>query len=242
MTWAARSAIAGTSVTAVAPLPITTTRLSRSRGRRAIAAGGRSRPVKGRLPLNPVCSPRRSGSSRRRRTGRCSCQSPSRPASPTAGRRASTARPRTTTPRRTTRWLKADMASMPCSRAVSRCSCGSRGRRRSPSHPATGGTKAQGEHVRVGADAGIAEQVPRAAARASALEDSKRLTGALGLHVVRGADPGDSGPYDQHVEVFVRAYVATIGEIGPVVCDARPLTGRVRRFRRSPRRPGSAAP
>ena len=61
---------------------------------------------------------------------------------------------------------------------------------------------AQGVHVGVGADAGIAEQVPGAADRVAGLQDGVRLAGQLLLQVDSGADAGQAGPDDDHVEVL----------------------------------------
>src|SRR5215475_8475132 len=61
---------------------------------------------------------------------------------------------------------------------------------------------AEREHVAIGADAGIAEQVPGAPDRVAPLEDDKALAGALRLQVIAGADAGHSGADDQDVEVL----------------------------------------
>src|SRR5690606_954098 len=61
---------------------------------------------------------------------------------------------------------------------------------------------AQGVHVGVGPDAGVAEQVPRAADGAPGLEDGVGGPRAAVLQVVGGADAGEPGPDDQDVEVL----------------------------------------
>ncbi len=61
---------------------------------------------------------------------------------------------------------------------------------------------AQREHVAVGADAGIAEQVPGAADAVAALEDGKALARTFVLQVISRADAGQPGADDQHVEMF----------------------------------------
>ena len=61
---------------------------------------------------------------------------------------------------------------------------------------------AEREHVGVGADAGVAEQVPRAADGVAGLEDGVAGPRALGLHVVAGADAGQAGADDEDVEVL----------------------------------------
>src|ERR1700732_224565 len=61
---------------------------------------------------------------------------------------------------------------------------------------------AEREHVAVGTDARIAEQVPGAADAVAALEDDVALAGALLLQVKAGADAGQSGADDQDVEMF----------------------------------------
>src|SRR5471030_2896116 len=60
----------------------------------------------------------------------------------------------------------------------------------------------QREHVRVGADAGIAEQIPGAADGLATLQDGKALARAFLLQVIAGTDAGQSGTDDQHVEMF----------------------------------------
>src|SRR5207249_1793170 len=61
---------------------------------------------------------------------------------------------------------------------------------------------AQGVHVRVRADAGIAEEVPRPADVVARLEDGVRPIRTARLQMVAGADAGDPGADDQHVEVL----------------------------------------
>ena len=61
---------------------------------------------------------------------------------------------------------------------------------------------AEGVQVRIGADARVAEQVPRTTRRAAGLQDRERLLRLLGLQVVRRPDTGDAGADDQHVDVF----------------------------------------
>src|SRR6185503_14999134 len=61
---------------------------------------------------------------------------------------------------------------------------------------------AEGEHVGVGADPGVAEQVPGAADRIARLEDREALRRAALAKMAGGADPGDPGPDDQHVDVL----------------------------------------
>src|ERR1700761_4302771 len=57
-------------------------------------------------------------------------------------------------------------------------------------------------HVRVGADAGIAEQIPGAADGVAAFEDDVRLRRTFGLEMIAGRDAGQAGADDQHVEMF----------------------------------------
>ena len=61
---------------------------------------------------------------------------------------------------------------------------------------------AEREHVGVGADAGIAEQVPGAADAVAALENGIALARAFVLQVKTRADAGQAGADDQHVEMF----------------------------------------
>ena len=58
-------------------------------------------------------------------------------------------------------------------------------------------------HVAVGANARIAEQVPRAADAVAALQDHVALAGAILLQVIARADAGQAGADDQDVEMFV---------------------------------------
>ena len=61
---------------------------------------------------------------------------------------------------------------------------------------------AEREHVAVGADAGIAEQIPGAADAVAALEDRKALARTFPLQVKARADPGQPRADDQHVEML----------------------------------------
>src|ERR1700681_4957343 len=61
---------------------------------------------------------------------------------------------------------------------------------------------AQCEHVAVGADAGIAEQIPSAADTVAALEDGVALAGTIALQVIARANAGQPGADDQYVEMF----------------------------------------
>jgi hypothetical protein len=62
---------------------------------------------------------------------------------------------------------------------------------------------AEGVHVRVRADARIAEQVPGAAGGLTRLEDRVRLARAHRLQAVRGPDAGQTCADEQHVYVVV---------------------------------------
>src|ERR1700722_19146124 len=59
---------------------------------------------------------------------------------------------------------------------------------------------AQRVHVRIGADAGIAEQIPGAADALPGLEDGIALGGTALLQMVRGADAGQAVTDDEYVE------------------------------------------
>src|SRR6266700_5147313 len=61
------------------------------------------------------------------------------------------------------------------------------------------------EHVAVGANAGIAEQIPGAADAVAALEDRKTLARAFLLQVKTRPDTGQPRADDQHVEMFVQS-------------------------------------
>src|SRR6185437_7011240 len=57
-------------------------------------------------------------------------------------------------------------------------------------------------HVRIRADARIAEQIPGAAYRVTPFEDGEALARALGLQVIGGADAAQPGAHDDHFEMF----------------------------------------
>ena len=61
---------------------------------------------------------------------------------------------------------------------------------------------AEGEHVRVRAHAGVAEQIPRAADGLPRLEDGVARPRAFILDVVAGADAGETGADDEDVEML----------------------------------------
>src|SRR6478609_6326288 len=61
---------------------------------------------------------------------------------------------------------------------------------------------AEREHVGVGADPGVLEEVPGPAAALAPLEDRIALAGAVGLEVDGGADAREAGADDQDVEVL----------------------------------------
>ena len=61
---------------------------------------------------------------------------------------------------------------------------------------------AEGEHVRVGPDAGVAEQVPRAPDGAPCLEDGVGGPRALVLEVVGGADARQARSDHQNIQVL----------------------------------------
>src|SRR5262249_14887571 len=61
---------------------------------------------------------------------------------------------------------------------------------------------AQREHVGVGSDAWIPEEVPRSADRVASLQNHESLAGALRLQMVRRANAGKSRANDQHVKLL----------------------------------------
>ena len=61
---------------------------------------------------------------------------------------------------------------------------------------------AEGEHVGVGADAGVAEQVPGAAEPLAALQHRDGLVRELGGQLAGRADAGQAGADDQDVEML----------------------------------------
>ena len=103
----------------------------------------------------------------------------------------------------TIRWLKRMCSSMPASAAVSLMYCridvAVGDRLLAVPRPER---VAEGEHVGVGPDARVAEQVPRAADGVAGLEDGVGRPRALGLEVVAGADAGQAGADDEDVEVL----------------------------------------
>ena len=62
---------------------------------------------------------------------------------------------------------------------------------------------AEGEHVGVGADTGITEQIPGTAKRLTALQDGKGLSRTLALQVTRHANAGNAGADDQDVKMVL---------------------------------------
>src|SRR6266550_8959442 len=60
---------------------------------------------------------------------------------------------------------------------------------------------AEREHVAVGADAGVAKQIPGAADAVAPFEDDKALARAFPPQMKTGADAGEPGADDQHVEM-----------------------------------------
>ena len=65
-------------------------------------------------------------------------------------------------------------------------------------------TVAERVHVRIGANAGIAEQIPRAADRVAAFEDRVALARAFRLQMVAGGDARESRADNKHIEMFSR--------------------------------------
>ena len=61
---------------------------------------------------------------------------------------------------------------------------------------------AEGEHVGVGPDAGVAEQVPGAAEPLASLQHRDGLVRELGRHLAGRADAGQAGADDQDVEML----------------------------------------
>jgi hypothetical protein len=57
-------------------------------------------------------------------------------------------------------------------------------------------------HVGIRANARIAKQIPCAADGSPAFEDRKRLSGTVALQMMRGADAGQPGAYNDHIEMF----------------------------------------
>src|SRR4051812_3243368 len=98
----------------------------------------------------------------------------------------------------------------------------------------------QREHVGVGADPRIAEEVPGAAHRVPRLEEREALLGALRGQVAGGSDSGEAGAHDHDVEVLRHAEHPT----GAIIQPGAGWSARRWRWRsacRSPR-PRSAPP
>src|SRR5919204_5468715 len=68
---------------------------------------------------------------------------------------------------------------------------------------------AEREHVGVRADAREPKQIPRPPDCSSRLEAGEALLGAVLLQPTCGADTGDTGTYDQDVDVFARRHGST---------------------------------
>src|SRR6476659_6159068 len=68
----------------------------------------------------------------------------------------------------------------------------------------------QGEHVRIGSHARISEQVPGAADSIPGFEGQPALSRAALLQSVSGADTGNAGPDDQHVDVLTYLHVRKV--------------------------------
>ena len=83
--------------------------------------------------------------------------------------------------------------------------------------------EAVGVQVGVRADAGVAEQVPCPAALLAALEDRVGLAGQPVLQVPRGADTGDAGADDHHVQVLGRCALV-LADVGCAAHRLPPLS------------------
>src|SRR5262249_11749923 len=83
---------------------------------------------------------------------------------------------------------------------------------------------AEREHVAVGADAGIAEKVPRAANCVAGFEDDEALRRAPGLQMVARANAGKAGADDEDVEMFC-LHSAPLAPGFPPPRRATPLRG-----------------
>ena len=67
----------------------------------------------------------------------------------------------------------------------------------------------EGEHIRIGANTGIAEQIPGSANRGARFEDDILLARTARLQAVGCSDAGKTGTDDDDVEVFNRHDVLT---------------------------------
>ena len=74
----------------------------------------------------------------------------------------------------------------------------------------------EGVHVRVGADARIAEQIPCSANGVSSLEDGVAGPGTLRLEIVAGTDARQPGTNDQDVEVRRLRVRELRHQVGPI--------------------------
>ena len=168
----------------------------------------------GRCRRTRACSPRRSGSSR--------CCTKRKPqvrvtVSPVSVRSASTVQRASALDHSalTTRWRKrivavdAALAGGVADVAQDRGAVGDR-LRLGPRPEAV----AERVHVGVGADPGVAEEVPGAADPLARLEDRVALAGTALLQVMGGADAREPGADDQHVDMLKRHGVRLPGQVG----------------------------
>src|SRR5919204_1223279 len=113
---------------------------------------------------------------------------------------------------------------------------------------------AEREHVGVRADAREPKQIPRPPDCSSRLEDREALLRAVLLQPTCGADTGDTGTYDQDVDVFARRHGSTARGVyrfasqsnGTLVTRAASTRPRPHDLRRrglsAPRAPAAVAP
>ena len=235
VTWAASGAIAGTRVTAVAPLPITTTFLpvqSRSAGQcwgctigpRNVVGAGELRLVAVLVVVVAAAAPEEAGGDGHRLSGVLGLDGPAR---------------RVAVPR------GADHPVVVADVGLHVVLAGGLAEvLQDPAAAAEGllvgpGLEAVAHrvHVGVGADAGVAEEVPGAAADRAALQHGVRRA-REGAGQVRGrADPGEARADDEDVDVF-SVSGSSVGRAARQRLRPRPPRRRraARRRRRCPRR------
>ncbi len=94
---------------------------------------------------------------------------------------------------------------------------------------------AEREHVGVGADAGVAEEVPGAADRRAGLEDRVALARTVAPQVAGGADAGEAGADDQDIDV-VGGNLCSLGHRRIIQAQAEAPTGSGRGSSQRPKR------
>ena len=81
---------------------------------------------------------------------------------------------------------------------------------------------AEREHIGIGADAGVAEQIPGPTQFAAPFENRVALGRALRLQVIAGTDAGEAGADDEDIEMFDgHELLPLLSDVGPLPCRER---------------------